>query len=593
MWRDYCLSGRMTSRHLLLRALVPTSLVAIGLCASGCAVDNGELADDVLRETDQALVVSGVTLRTNLGSKYVGAQNNGGGAVIATATTAQGWETFQFDDLNGGSLVSGDSVRIKAGGGQYFQALNGGGSSLNAASTNAGDWETFKLVKASGSGVVVSGDVVGLQAFSGAWVSAQNGGGGSVFAYGASLGDWEKFKIAGLPSAPVTPTPVTVANVVFRTQGAGTFLGAQNNGGGAVLASATAAQGWETFSLVDVNGGALVSGDTVNVKAGGGQFLRALNGGGGAVDFTATAAQGWEAFQIVKVSGSGTIVTGDAVGLKASTGSWVSAQNGGGSTVSAAGAALQGWETFVIGVGSVPSDGWKLVWSDEFNGTSIDESKWAYEVQKPGWVNNELENYTGRRSENARIENGQLVIEARRDYYQGYEYSSARLKTQGKASWTYGKIEARIQVPAGWGTWPAFWLMPDDFSRGWPACGEVDIMEHVGYDPNVIHATTHSKTYNWKGTQQRTTSTPVPGATSSFKTYTAEWYPDRIDFLVDGRKYFTSPNDNTGDDAWPFHKNFYVILNLAVGGDWGGAKGVDPNVWPQQMRVDWVRVYQR
>ncbi|HSC88520.1 MAG TPA: glycoside hydrolase family 16 protein [Polyangiaceae bacterium] len=564
------------------------SLTAASLL-TGCALEPQEFSDE-LGETEQAAIVAGITFRTEAGGRYVGAQNNGGGAVVATATTAAAWETFALDDLNGGSLVSGDRVRIRAGNGQWFQALNGGGSSLNAASASALDWETFTLEK-PGGGTIQSNDIVGLRTFGGQYISAQNGGGGTVFAYGASLGAWERFRIGGVPAA--TPTPVTINNVVLRTQGSGSFLGAQNNGGGAVTATATAAQAWETFSLVDVNGGGLVSGDVVNVRAGGGQFLRAVNGGGAAVDFTATTAQGWESFKLVKLSGSGTIVTGDTVGLQASGGRWVSAQNGGGSTVNANGAALAGWESFVIGVGSTPGDGWRLVWSDEFNGPSIDESKWAYEVQRPGWVNNELQNYTSRRAENARIENGQLVIEARRDWYQGYEYSSARLKTQGKVSWTYGKVEARLQVPTGWGTWPAFWMMPDDFSRGWPACGEIDIMEHVGYDANVIHATTHSQKYNWKGTQQRTSATPVPGATSGFKTYTAEWFPDRIDFSVDGRKYFTSPNDNTGDDAWPFNKRFYIILNLAVGGDWGGAKGVDPNVWPEQMRVDWVRVYQR
>ena len=238
------------------------------------------------------------------------------------------------------------------------------------------------------------------------------------------------------------------------------------------------------------------------------------------------------------------------------------------------------------------TSGWNLKWSDEFNGNSIDESKWAWEVQRPGWVNHELENYTDHRAENARVENGHLVIEGRHDNYNGYPYSSARLKTQGKASWEYGRVEASIQLPGGWGTWPAFWMLPDDMSRGWPACGEIDIMEEVGYDQDSIHATTHTQTYNWTKGNQRTAATNQSGATSGFHQYALEWYPDHLDMFVDGRKYFTSPNDNTGDDAWPFHKNFYIILNLAIGGDWGGAQGVDPNTWPKQMLVDYVRVYQ-
>ncbi len=239
------------------------------------------------------------------------------------------------------------------------------------------------------------------------------------------------------------------------------------------------------------------------------------------------------------------------------------------------------------------ADGWKLVWSDEFNEKAIDLEKWNFEVKGPRWVNNELQNYTNNRPENARIEDGQLVIEARRDFYEWQEYSSARLKTEGKASWTYGRIEARIKLPKGRGTWPAFWMMPDDQKRGWPACGEIDIMEHVGMDQDFIHATTHTEAYNWKSSSQRTKKIQVPGVSDGFHTYAVEWYPDRVDMFVDGKKYYTSANDNTGDDAYPFTKNFHIILNLAVGGDWGGQKGIDPSAFPASMRVDWVRVYQR
>lgn len=386
-----------------------------------------------------------------------------------------------------------------------------------------------------------------------------------------------------------------VSGVTFKTQLQGRFVGAQNNGGGAVIATATVAQAWENFTLIDRNGGSLESGDEVYIKAGGGQYFQAANGGGGDLNAASLNQLGWETFRIVKASGSGVITTGNVVGLQAvTTGTWVSAQNGGGGTVFAYGAALGDWEKFVVGLGATttPSD-WNLVWSDEFNGSSIDESKWSYDVQGPGWVNHELQSYTNHRSENARVENGHLVIEGRHDWYNGAEYSSARLKTQGKASWTYGRVEASIKLPGGWGTWPAFWMMPDNQSRGWPACGEIDIMEEVGYDQDSIHATTHSQAYNWKNTQQRTAARTVGGVTTGYHTYALEWFPDHIDMFVDGQKYFTSPNDNTGDDAWPFNKNFHIILNLAIGGDWGGAQGVDPNIWPRQMLVDYVRVYQR
>jgi uncharacterized Zn ribbon protein len=551
----------------------------------------------------------GITLQTVLVPRFVGAVNNGGGAVTATATVAQAWETFTFQDINGGALLSGDSVFIQAGNGQYFQALNAGGSTLNAGSNNTLAWETFKVATQSGKGTVNNGDIIGLQDTAGSWVSAANGGGDAVFAYGGALGSWEQFKINGLPAVvalptptPPTPTPpiptptptpvppsgsTTVSNVSFRTTLGNTFVGASNNGGSSVVATAASAQAWETFSLVDVNGGDLNSGDSVYVKAGNGQYLQALNGGGSTLNAGSNNTLAWETFKVVKQSGSGPIKTGDVVGLQASTGSWVSAENGGGGNMFAYGGALGSWESFAIGIGAPAASDWRLVWSDEFNGTSIDTSKWGYDVQRPGWVNNELENYTSR-PENARVENGHLVIEARSDYYQGYQYSSARLKTQGHTSWTYGRVEASIQLSGGWGTWPAFWMMPDDFSRGWPACGEIDIMEEVGFDQDSIHGTTHSQSY----VQGRSGTTPVSGATTGYHVYAAEWYPDRIDFFVDGRKYYTSPNDNTGDDAWPFHKTFYVILNLAVGGDWGGSQGVDPNIWPKQMLVDYVRVYQ-
>lgn len=191
--------------------ILKNSCLALLLAASGigCGAAVPEASDEVAGESTDALTFSGVTLQTVLVPRYVGAQNNGGGAVIATATTAQTWEKFSFEDINGGTLNSGDSVYIRAGGGQYFQALNGGGSSLNAASANKGGWETFKVVRQAGAGQVANGDVVGLQTSSGAWVSAQSGGGGTVFAYGGSFGSWERFTIGGLSGTttpPVTPS---------------------------------------------------------------------------------------------------------------------------------------------------------------------------------------------------------------------------------------------------------------------------------------------------------------------------------------------------------------------------------------------------
>ncbi|ATB30918.1 glycosyl hydrolase family 18 protein [Melittangium boletus] len=173
--------------------------------ASGSSDEQG----DATAAASSPLLISGVSFKTVLGGRYVGAQNNGGGAVIATATSAQAWEKFTIDDINGGALESGDSIFITAGTGQYFQAANGGGSSLNAASWNRQGWETFRIVKQSGSGVIANGDVVGLQTVTtGNWVSAENGGGGTVFAYGGAFGDWERLTISGL-SGGTTPPPTT------------------------------------------------------------------------------------------------------------------------------------------------------------------------------------------------------------------------------------------------------------------------------------------------------------------------------------------------------------------------------------------------
>jgi beta-glucanase (GH16 family) len=388
----------------------------------------------------------------------------------------------------------------------------------------------------------------------------------------------------------------TELRATFQTEGSGRFLSAANGGGGPLTADRGSAQGWETFTLVDENGGELLSGDLVFLRSENGRYVMAANGGGGALDASSSNTLEWEQFRLIKRGGSGRVNGGDIVGLQTLlAGRWVSALEGGGGGVDAHGTALGAWESFRIGLGNAPpppSD-WRLVWQDEFDGSGIDESKWSYEVQRPGWVNHELQNYTYRRGENARVEGGHLVIEGRRDWFNGHEYSSARLKTAGHASWRYGRIEARMQLPGGWGTWPAFWMMPDNMSRGWPACGEIDIMENVGYDENRIHSTTHSQKYNWKGVQQRTASIVSSGVTSGYRVYAVEWYPDRIDAFVDGTKYFTSWNEYSGDDAWPFDKNFHVILNLAIGGDWGGAQGVDPNTFPRRLLVDYVRVYQR
>jgi beta-glucanase (GH16 family) len=238
-------------------------------------------------------------------------------------------------------------------------------------------------------------------------------------------------------------------------------------------------------------------------------------------------------------------------------------------------------------------DGWKLVWSDEFNYTGLpDSTKWKYDVGGHGWGNNELQYYTEKRKENAYVQDGNLIIEARKEDYEGKNYSSARLLS--KEGWTYGKFEIRARLPQGRGTWPAIWMLPDEWnlgSGGWPDNGEIDIMEHVGYRPNYIHGSVHCKAYYWRIGTQKTDTLYIPGVMDDFHTYALEWNADSLSIFADGEKYLTFANEKEGWEKWPFFKNFHYVLNIAVGGDWGGAEGVDESIWPQQMEIDYIRVY--
>jgi beta-glucanase (GH16 family) len=238
---------------------------------------------------------------------------------------------------------------------------------------------------------------------------------------------------------------------------------------------------------------------------------------------------------------------------------------------------------------------WQMIWNDEFETAELDTSKWNYEIQAPGWVNNELQRYTNR-TENVRIEDGLLVIEGRRDNYMGSEYSSGRIHSQGKGDILNGRVEVRAKLPAGRGTWPAIWMMPTDYTgygSGWPDSGEIDIMEHVGYDEGQVHATTHNQAYYWVNGLQRKGSVRMADVTQEFHVYAVEWDQEKMNFFIDDVYYFTYINDHRGWQSWPFDKPFYVILNLAIGGNWGGAEGVDAGIWPRRMEVDYVRMYQR
>lgn len=243
-------------------------------------------------------------------------------------------------------------------------------------------------------------------------------------------------------------------------------------------------------------------------------------------------------------------------------------------------------------------NGPELVWSDEFSHDGLpDTTKWNYDLgdgcpDNCGWGNNELQWYTND-SKNVRIEDGLLIIEAHKDSTGNKAYSSAKIVSRDKGDWTYGRLEIRAKLPRGLGTWPAIWMLPTDWKYGgWPASGEIDIMEHVGYDPGVIHGTIHTEAYNHIKQTQKEGKINIPDAQDEFHVYTVDWTEDKMDFYVDDRLYHTVVR-NPADDyrGWPFDQRFYLIMNIAVGGNWGGAKGVDPDIWPQRMEIDYVRVY--
>jgi beta-glucanase (GH16 family) len=243
------------------------------------------------------------------------------------------------------------------------------------------------------------------------------------------------------------------------------------------------------------------------------------------------------------------------------------------------------------GIRSANAD-WQLVWSDEFNGTNLDTTKWAFDLGGGGWGNNELENYTSR-TNNARIENGQLVIEARQESYGGNNYTSARLLTKGKWSWTYGRIEARIKIPRGQGLWPAFWMLGANIgSAGWPTCGEIDIMENIGREPAIVHGTVHGPGYSGGNGIGGPDSLPGSAAfADDFHVYAVEWTTNQIKWFVDGHQYFmVTPANLPNGTTWVFTQPQFVLLNVAVGGSWPGNPD-GTTTFPQRMTVDYVRVY--
>lgn len=249
--------------------------------------------------------------------------------------------------------------------------------------------------------------------------------------------------------------------------------------------------------------------------------------------------------------------------------------------------------------GAQGREGWRLVWSDEFDKPGLpDATKWTYEK---GFVRNrEAQYYTEKRLENARVEKGVLIIEGRKEAYEApdgkaAQYTAASITTEGLFALTYGRVEVRAKLPRGRGMWPAIWMLGSTIrSIGWPKCGEIDIMEFVGHEPEKVHATVHW--YGYDVGKHRMLGGNLPGQAPSdgFHVYAVEWFKDRMDFYFDERKYFTYPIEKAGaDEKNPFHKPHYLLMNLAIGGSWGGQKGIDDTVFPQQYVIDYVRIYQK
>ena len=251
----------------------------------------------------------------------------------------------------------------------------------------------------------------------------------------------------------------------------------------------------------------------------------------------------------------------------------------------------------------LPAGEWMLTWSEEFSsadGSAPEASKWTYDLGGGGWGNQELEAYTSRR-ENARIQNGNLVITARREKFAGTDgiardYTSARLKTQDLFSQAYGRFEARIKIPNGQGIWPAFWMLGNDINTvGWPKCGEIDVMENIGREPGIIHGSLHGPS-SISHTADLTATAALPTGqnySDDFHLYAVEWEPGTVRFYVDSNNYatFTRTQWPTGEQ-WVFDHPFFIILNLAVGGAWPGSPDATTQ-FPQQMLIDYVRVYSK
>lgn len=237
-----------------------------------------------------------------------------------------------------------------------------------------------------------------------------------------------------------------------------------------------------------------------------------------------------------------------------------------------------------------------LVWEEEFDYKGLpDTNNWIFDTEgnEAGWGNNEAQHYTYRDTANAYVSNGTLKIKAKKEEAEGKFYTSARLVS--RPSWQYGRIEISAKVPDGRGTWSAIWMMPGGwfFNDGnWPDVGEIDLMEHVGHEIGVIHASAHSKDYQWQNNTQKTGTISIEGVSDTFNVYTLDWTSEYIKVYANDSLFFTYENEGLGESKWPFDKAFSLIMNIAVGGVWGSKNGIDESAFPHIMEIDYIRVYQ-
>ncbi len=402
------------------------------------------------------------------------------------------------------------------------------------------------------------------------------------------------FVAVTLTASMVASAAAPVGQTIWiRAAATNRFVSADQNRGAfaPLVADRAAVAAWEQFQVIDVGGGFIAL-----RSIGTGQFVSAdLNRGSFAPLVADRATAGtWEHFRWTDLAGGAFTLTGRV------TGRFVSADLNRGSFAPLVSdrVSASGWETFTWGAvgGSPPPTGAPpgfptLLWSDEFNGSTINGANWTYDLGGGGWGNNELENYTNR-PENARIENGMLVIEARRENFGGNAYTSARLKTQDRRAFGVNTwVEARIQVPQGQGVWPAFWMLGSSISSvGWPSCGEIDIMEIQGQNPFVNFGTIHWANDNGSHASYGGSVTAPVSLAAGFHTFAISRTTTAIKWYLDGAQYHEANIAGGINSTSEFQGQFFIILNVAVGGNFVGGPNAS-TTFPQRMLVDYVRVW--